>query len=76
MARFVYDQYEYFMNQCGIFGYVLDGRCEHTMGLVARDIEARPAELKMDPSGDFLPSRVELGHARIHGTEHRLPGSS
>ena len=73
MTRFVIGQYARFMNQGGMIGYVLDGRCEHAMGLVEANIRARHEELKLDAPGTFHPSRLKPGHPLIRETEHKLP---
>lgn len=72
MTRFVSNQYSRFMSQGGMIGYVLDGRCEHSMNLVENNIRAQHAELMMDPPGSFLPSRLRPGNPLIRETEHKL----
>jgi hypothetical protein len=73
ITRFVSGQYAYFMNQGGMIAYILDGRCEHAMGLVERNIKTRHVELKMEPPGAFLASGVKPGHPLIRETKHKLP---
>lgn len=72
MTRFVSDQYSRFMSQGGMIGYVLDGRCDHSMGLVEENIRSRCSELKMEAPGAFLASRLRPDNPLIRETEHKL----
>ncbi len=72
MARYVNGQYARFMDQGGMIGYVLDGRCEHAMGLVEKNIRKKREDLKMEAPSGFSPSKIRLNALSIRETEHRL----
>jgi hypothetical protein len=73
MTRFATGQYARFMSQGGMIGYVLDGRCEHSMRLVENNIRAQHVTLMMDAPGSFRPSRLRPKNPLIRETEHKLP---
>jgi hypothetical protein len=72
MMRYVTGQYARFMSQGGMIGYVLDGRCEHAIGLVSDNIRDRQAELKMEAPGIFSGSNIRPDNPLIRETEHNL----
>lgn len=73
MTRYVTGQYARFMSHGGMIGYVLDGRCDHAIELVERNIRDRHGELLMDPPGIFLASKLRPDNPLIRETEHKLP---
>jgi hypothetical protein len=73
MSRFVTEQYSRFMNHGGMIGYVLDGRCDHAIGLVESNIRSQHEALKIDPPGGFSASTLRPENPLIRETEHKLP---
>lgn len=72
MARFVSGQYARFMDQGGMIGYVLDGRREHAMGLVEKNIRNKRNDLKMQAPGGFSDSTLRPDNRFIRETSHAL----
>jgi len=75
MTRYVSHQYSRFMSQGGMIGYVLDGRCVHSMKLVENNIRSQHVALKMDAPGRFLSSKLRPQNPLVRETEHKLLGS-
>lgn len=72
MTRFVSGQYARFMDQGGMIGYVLDGRREHAMGLVEKNIRNKRDDLKMEAPGGFSDSTLRPDSRFIRETSHAL----
>ncbi|MHB1785268.1 MAG: hypothetical protein ACYCS7_03835 [Acidimicrobiales bacterium] len=72
MARFVSGQYARFMDQGGMIGYILDGRREHAMGLVEKNIRNKREDLKMEGPGGFSASTLRADNRFIRETRHAL----
>lgn len=72
MMRFVTGQYGGAVVQGGMIGYVLDGRCNRAVQLVAKNIEAHRAELKLPGAPGLAASSIRPKIELIRESAHVL----
>jgi len=72
MMRFVTGNYARAMLNGGMLGYVLDGRCDDAIRLVAENITARATDLCMPGTATLERSHLRPGGDRIRETQHIL----
>jgi hypothetical protein len=72
MMRFVTGQYGRAVLHGGMIGYVLDGRCDHAIGLVEKNVEARRSDLRIPAGAALRPSSLRPHLRQVRESTHSL----